>query len=68
MYLLLCAPAMEMDDGWMRNWAPLAVDYGKYDPLRAGSIDGTDTTPHDRAVIRAMKAKCEIIKFSLLVQ
>eukprot|EP00741_Cyanophora_paradoxa_P012422 tig00020610_g12001.t1 len=25
-----------------------------YDPLKAGSIDGTDTTPHDRAIVRAM--------------
>ncbi|XP_069953076.1 U11/U12 small nuclear ribonucleoprotein 35 kDa protein-like, partial [Cherax quadricarinatus] len=27
-----------------------------YDPLAAGSIDGTDTEPHDRAVWRAMNA------------
>ncbi|KAH3829726.1 U11/U12 small nuclear ribonucleoprotein 35 kDa protein-like [Dreissena polymorpha] len=28
-----------------------------YDPLKAGSIDGTDTEPHDRAILRAMNAK-----------
>ena len=42
-----------------RFWSPLAVDYGYYAPLQAGSIDGTDTIPHDRAVVRAMSAKCE---------
>ncbi|KAL7637397.1 UNVERIFIED_CONTAM: hypothetical protein RMT77_012125 [Armadillidium vulgare] len=28
----------------------------KYDPLKAGSIDGTDTIPHDRAIWRAMNS------------
>ena len=27
-----------------------------YDPLKAGSIDGTDTIPHDRAIARALTA------------
>jgi U11/U12 small nuclear ribonucleoprotein SNRNP35 len=36
------------------EWSPLAV---VYDPLQAGSIDGTDTEPHDHGVIRAMNAK-----------
>lgn len=36
------------------NWSPLAKFYH---PLQAGSIDGTDTVPHDRAVSRAMVAK-----------
>ena len=27
-----------------------------YDPLKAGSIDGTDTAPHDRAIARAITA------------
>lgn len=27
-----------------------------YDPLKAGSIDGTDTTPHDMAIIRAINS------------
>lgn len=38
------------------NWSPLAKFYH---PLQAGSIDGTDTAPHDRAVTRAMEAKCK---------
>lgn len=37
------------------NWTPMAKEYH---PLQAGSIDGTDTMPHDRAVIRAMQVKC----------
>ena len=37
------------DDGW----SPLAR---VYNPLEAGSIDGTDTVPHDRAIWRAMSA------------
>lgn len=28
----------------------------KYDPIEIGSIDGTDTEPHDRALLRAMHA------------
>jgi len=36
------------------NWSPLAKFYH---PLQAGSIDGTDTVPHDKAVSRAMAAK-----------
>lgn len=43
-----------------RFWAPLAIEYGKYSPLMAGSIDGTDDRPHDRAVERAMRAKCDL--------
>ena len=27
-----------------------------YDPLKAGSIDGTDTIPHDKAINRAINA------------
>lgn len=46
------------EEEWLRNWAPLAADYGNYDPLRAGSIDGTGTLPHDRGIIRAMKSNC----------
>ena len=44
---------------WLRNWTPLAVDYEEYNPLRAGSIDGTDSVPHDRGIVRAMNAACE---------
>lgn len=36
------------------KWEPVAR---KYDPLKAGSIDGTDTVPHDHGVIRAMQAE-----------
>ncbi|MBN3282904.1 U1SBP protein, partial [Polyodon spathula] len=38
----------------MNEWAPVAT---VYNPLRAGSIDGTDVEPHDRAVWRAMVAR-----------
>lgn len=38
----------------MSDWSPIAK---VYDPLKAGSIDGTDVEPHDRAVWRAMSAK-----------
>lgn len=37
----------------MVDWNPIAK---VYDPLKAGSIDGTDVEPHDRAVWRAMSA------------
>lgn len=39
------------------KWAPFSVDYGLYSPLMSGSIDGTDTRPHDRGVVRAMSVK-----------
>ncbi|KAF7665269.1 hypothetical protein LDENG_00141920 [Lucifuga dentata] len=38
----------------MTDWCPIAK---VYDPLKAGSIDGTDVEPHDRAVWRAMCAR-----------
>ncbi|KAJ7309756.1 hypothetical protein JRQ81_007821 [Phrynocephalus forsythii] len=38
----------------MNEWEPIAKEY---DPLKAGSIDGTDEEPHDRAVRRAMLAR-----------
>ncbi|KAM9194472.1 U11/U12 small nuclear ribonucleoprotein 35 kDa protein isoform 1-T5 [Trichechus inunguis] len=38
----------------MNKWMPIAKEY---DPLKAGSIDGTDEEPHDRAVWRAMLAR-----------
>lgn len=37
----------------MSEWTPIAREYN---PLAAGSIDGTDTEPHDWAVWRAMNA------------
>ncbi|XP_052795815.1 U11/U12 small nuclear ribonucleoprotein 35 kDa protein-like [Mya arenaria] len=38
----------------MTQWSAVATTY---DPLKAGSIDGTDDEPHDRAIARAMGAK-----------
>uniref|UniRef100_A0A3Q3XLB1 U11/U12 small nuclear ribonucleoprotein 35 kDa protein n=1 Tax=Mola mola TaxID=94237 RepID=A0A3Q3XLB1_MOLML len=38
----------------MADWSPIAK---VYDPLKAGSIDGTDVEPHDQAVWRAMGAR-----------
>lgn len=40
----------------IQNWCPYAREY---DPLKAGSIDGTDTEPHDKAVSRAIQARYE---------
>ncbi|XP_055373052.1 U11/U12 small nuclear ribonucleoprotein 35 kDa protein-like [Condylostylus longicornis] len=37
-----------------RSWYKYAADYGEYNPIRVGSIDGTDEKPHDRAIVRAM--------------
>ena len=45
------------------EWAPYSVEYGFYSPLMSGSIDGTDTRPHDRGVVRAMGVQCTY-KFS----
>ena len=39
----------------MEDWTPYFTH--SYDPLMAGSIDGTDEIPHDHGVVRAMKAK-----------
>ncbi|XP_035233721.1 U11/U12 small nuclear ribonucleoprotein 35 kDa protein-like [Stegodyphus dumicola] len=36
------------------KWEPIARSY---DPLKAGSIDGTDTIPHDHGIVRAMQAE-----------
>ncbi|KAK8766721.1 hypothetical protein V5799_006499 [Amblyomma americanum] len=35
------------------TWSPIARSY---DPLKAGSIDGTDVKPHDHGIVRAMEA------------
>ncbi|XP_076638737.1 U11/U12 small nuclear ribonucleoprotein 35 kDa protein [Colletes latitarsis] len=40
----------------LQNWSPYAR---QYDPLKSGSIDGTDTEPHDKAVSRAIQAHYE---------
>lgn len=39
------------------DWQPQATFYH---PLYAGSIDGTDLYPHDRAVVRAMLSTCKL--------
>lgn len=36
-----------------RKWTPVAE---VYDPVLAGSIDGTDTEPHDHGIIRALNS------------
>jgi len=36
------------------DWTPLATTYH---PLQAGSIDGTDTVPHDKGVVRAVLSR-----------
>ncbi|KAL7064429.1 hypothetical protein AAHC03_04837 [Spirometra sp. Aus1] len=41
----------------MSNWYPYVADRGYYDAIQAGSIDGTDDIPHDRAVVRASLAR-----------
>ena len=41
------------------RWPRLCTELGHYDPLMAGSIDGTDKVPHDRGIVRAMSAKCK---------
>ncbi|XP_043268372.1 U11/U12 small nuclear ribonucleoprotein 35 kDa protein-like [Venturia canescens] len=40
----------------LKNWSAYTKEY---DPLKAGSIDGTDTEPHDKAVTRAIHAHYE---------
>ena len=32
-------------------------DYGFYDPIMCGSVDGTDEKPHDHSAIRALNSK-----------
>jgi U11/U12 small nuclear ribonucleoprotein SNRNP35 len=36
------------------RWTPVALEYN---PVLVGSIDGTDTIPHDRAIVRALNAR-----------
>ena len=36
------------------DWSPIAL---RYHPLQAGSIDGTDLEPHDKGIIRALRAR-----------
>lgn len=49
------------------RWARLCTELGYYDPLMAGSIDGTDKVPHDRGIVRGMTAKCKITTVFLLL-
>ncbi|KAG7187969.1 hypothetical protein KM043_013926 [Ampulex compressa] len=44
----------DMQESMQQNWSPYAKEY---DPLKAGSIDGTDLEPHDRAISRAISAR-----------
>jgi U11/U12 small nuclear ribonucleoprotein SNRNP35 len=37
----------------------------EYNPIQAGSIDGTDTEPHDAAVQRAAISHCKCKKKKL---
>lgn len=37
----------------MESWSRYAKIY---DPIKVGSIDGTDTEPHDRAIVRALNS------------
>ena len=34
-----------------------------YEPIMAGSIDGTDVIPHDHGIVRALKANCKNIEY-----
>lgn len=43
------------------RWARLCSELGYYNPLMAGSIDGTDKVPHDHGIVRAVTAKCEVL-------
>ncbi|XP_034942363.1 U11/U12 small nuclear ribonucleoprotein 35 kDa protein-like [Chelonus insularis] len=45
--------SVKMSKDVMKNWSPYAK---VYEPLKAGSIDGTDTEPHDRAITRAIRS------------
>ncbi|GFS00422.1 U11/U12 small nuclear ribonucleoprotein 35 kDa protein [Elysia marginata] len=45
----------------MEPFSPVFVE--RYDPLKAGSIDGTDDYPHDKGIIRALQAKFKPNKF-----
>uniref|UniRef100_UPI00358EC3D6 U11/U12 small nuclear ribonucleoprotein 35 kDa protein n=1 Tax=Myxine glutinosa TaxID=7769 RepID=UPI00358EC3D6 len=38
----------------IESWSPIARTYN---PLRAGSIDGTDDKPHDQGIARAIQAR-----------
>ncbi|XP_015119185.1 U11/U12 small nuclear ribonucleoprotein 35 kDa protein [Diachasma alloeum] len=45
-----------MDVDILKDWSAYAKEY---DPLKAGSIDSTDTVPHDKAITRAINSHYE---------
>ncbi|RUS90240.1 hypothetical protein EGW08_002021 [Elysia chlorotica] len=45
----------------METFTPVFLE--TYDPLKAGSIDGTDEYPHDKAITRALQAKFKPNKY-----
>nr|CAD7200309.1 unnamed protein product [Timema douglasi] len=47
------AREVNYSDTAQEEWSGFAIEY---DPVKAGSIDGTDIEPHDRAVVRAINA------------
>ncbi|KAK3757932.1 hypothetical protein RRG08_058246 [Elysia crispata] len=47
----------------METFTPVFLD--TYNPLKAGSIDGTDEYPHDKAITRALQAKFRPNKYVL---
>lgn len=60
MDLLICVKIREDMACFQERWRPYVYDYGFYDPVKSGSIDGIvnfDNPPHDRAVCRAQAAK-----------
>lgn len=38
----------------VKCWYPLTI---VYDPIKNGSIDGTDVEPHDAGIVRALNSK-----------
>lgn len=57
------SPSTDAQDN-VNLWNPLVVQYGFYSPLMSGSIDGTDSAPHDKAIRRALKADCTCTRSS----
>lgn len=51
-----CVKYFFLQDDILKNWTAYTKEY---DPLKAGSIDGTDTEPHDKAVTRAIRTHYE---------
>uniref|UniRef100_A0A8C4NFC2 U11/U12 small nuclear ribonucleoprotein 35 kDa protein n=1 Tax=Eptatretus burgeri TaxID=7764 RepID=A0A8C4NFC2_EPTBU len=51
--LIVLFSSLRMEED-IESWSPIARTYN---PLRAGSIDGTDDKPHDRGIARAIHAR-----------